>query len=98
MIFDWFNAEDEKKFGKELAAYIIEKIPATGALREKKEMARKMKILNILIKKVDQYRRLHRLNFYKKSVFGNSFQWALRDAGFTHEFSKELTTELLLRL
>lgn len=98
MIFDWLNTEQEKKFGRDLAAYVAEKIPAAHALGVKKERARKLDIFNKLFRKVDQYKREHRLNFYKKSVFGNSFQWALIDAGFPREFAKELTTELLLRL
>jgi len=98
MILDWLNTEEEKKFGKALAAYFIERIPPTGTLGVKKEKIKKIDSFNKLFKKVDEYKRQHRLNFYKKSVFGNSFQWALIDAGFTKEFAKELTTEILLRL
>lgn len=98
MILDWFNTKKEKQFGQELATYVVEKIPPAGTLGVKKEKAKKIDIFNKLFKKVDQYKREHRLNFYKKSVFGNSFQWTLIDAGFTREFAKELTTELLLRL
>ncbi|MCK7576708.1 MAG: hypothetical protein MZV65_12975 [Chromatiales bacterium] len=96
MIFDWLNTEKEKQFANDLAAYLVEKIPVSGTLGVKKEKARKIDIFNKLFKKVDQYKREHRLNFYKKSVFGNAFQWALMDAGFSREFAKELTTELLL--
>jgi hypothetical protein len=98
MIFDWLNTEQEKKFGRELAAYFAGKLPASGALKAQKEQARKMDALNKLFGKVDQYKREHKLNFYKKSVLGNSFQWALVEAGFPREFAKDLTTELLLRL
>ena len=98
MILDWLNTEQEEKFGKDLAAYLAEKIQISGALGVKKEKAKKIDAFNVLFKKIDQYKREHRLNFYKKSVLGNSFQWALTDAGFTREFAKELTTELLLRL
>ncbi|MBI3899903.1 MAG: hypothetical protein HY308_16635 [Gammaproteobacteria bacterium] len=98
MIFDWLNTEQEQKFGKDLAAFFVEKIPVADALGVKKAKAKKMDIFNKLFKKVDEYKHEHKLNFYKKSVFGNSFQWALVDAGFTREFAKELTTELLLRL
>ncbi len=98
MIFDWLDTEQEKKFGQDLAAYLVEQIPVSGALGAKKEEAKKIAAFNKLFRKVDQYKRGHRLNFYKKSVLGNSFQWALVDAGFTREFAKELTTELLLRL
>ncbi len=98
MIFDWLNTEQEKKFGKDLAVCFVQMLPASGALSAKKESARKIGAFNKLFGKVDQYKREHKLNFYKKSVLGNSFQWALVEAGFTREFAKELTTELLLRL
>ena len=98
MILDWFNTKEEKRFGQELAAYFIEKIPPTGTLGVKKEKNKKIDSFNKLFKRADEFKRRHRMNFYKKSVFGNSFQWALIDAGFSKEFAKELTTEVLLRL
>lgn len=98
MIFDWFDTEQEKKFSKDLAAYLVERFPVSGTLRAKKEEAKKIAAFEKLFRKVDQYKREHKLNFYKKSVLGNSFQWALVEAGFPREVAKDLATELLLRL
>lgn len=98
MIFDWLNTEQEEKFAKELAAQFMEKLPPSGVLGVKKEKTKKIDAFNQLFRNADQYKREHKLNFYKKSVFGNSFQWALIEAGFSRDFAKELTTELLLRL
>lgn len=98
MVFDWLNAKEAQKFGLELAAFFIERIPPEVTPRKEKTLAKRKEVLHKMFQQMERFKLQHRLNVYKKAKFGNSFQWALKDAGYTQEFIDELTKELLLKL
>lgn len=97
MIIDWFNAKEAQKFGLELAAFFIERIPPEASRRKDKTTAKKQEVLSKMFQQIARFKLRHKLNFYKKAKFGNSFQWALKDAGYANDFIKDMTKEVLLK-
>lgn len=97
MMIDWFNAKEAQKFGIELAAFFTERIPPEISHRKEKTSAKKKEVLSKMFQRIERFKLQYKLNVYKKAKFGNSFQWALKDAGYDQEFINALTKELLLK-
>lgn len=97
MMIDWFNTKEVQKFGIELATFFTERIPPEVSHRKHKTPAKKQEVLSKMFQQIERFKFQHKLNIYKKAKFGNSFQWALRDAGYDQEFINALTKELLLK-
>lgn len=93
----WFDAKEARAFGESLAVFFAERIPVDSDLKEKKFSARAQQVLGKLAAQVDQFKRSHKLNIFKKAQLGNAFKWKLRDAGYEHSYVDELTEWLMLR-
>lgn len=98
MMIDWFDAKEAQKFGMELAVFLTERIPHEATRGKEKTSAKKQEVLGKMFQQIERFKLQHKLNIYKKAKFGNSFQWALKDAGYDQEFVNALTKELLLKL
>ncbi len=96
-MLSWFDAKEARAFGETLAAFFAERIPADSDLKEKKFAARTQQVLAKLAQQVEQFRRVHKLNVFKKAQLGNAFKWKLRDAGYDQAYVDELTEWLMLR-
>ncbi len=96
-MLSWFDAKEARAFGEALAEYFAERIPVDSDLKEKKFAARTQQVLTKLAQQVEQFRRTHKLNVFKKAQLGNAFKWKLRDAGYTQAYVDELTEWLMLR-
>lgn len=97
-MIDWFDAKEAQKFGMELAIFFTERLSPETSRRKEKTPAKKQEVLNKMFHQIERFKLQHKLNVYKKAKFGNSFQWALKDAGYDQEFINALTKELLLKL
>jgi hypothetical protein len=98
----WFNAAEFQRFGEQLAAQVIDKVPlqSSPVPRSKGKRMRKeaapQEALRRLMTEVEMFSTRNKANFYKKARFGNSFKWKLREAGYDTGFVDELTMELML--
>ena len=45
-----------------------------------------------------RYHQEHKLNVYKKAKLGNTFQWKLKEIGFSDAFAERATKEIVTRL
>ena len=97
-MFGWFNAAAAKEFGAGLAQFYIERIPVTLAITEKKFAAKSKDVLDKMALQVARFKEANPLNTYKKAQLGNSFKWALRDAGYESAYVDRLTEWLVARL
>ena len=98
----WFNAAEFERFGEQLAAQVVSKIPLEPPAPLKSQGKGKRKkvtpedVLRRLMVEVQTFSSRNKPNFYKKARFGNAFKWKLREAGYDADFVDELTMELML--
>ena len=97
-MFDWFRTRECKQFGQELAADLLATLGRKTGMKEAKFKALVEGELVRTDTRVQEFRRTHRLNFYKKSVLANTFLWKLKDAGISEDYAGELTHWLSVRL
>jgi hypothetical protein len=94
----WFDAREAKQFGSSMAAFYVAAIPVAGSLSEKKFATKSQATLRDIATKIDVFKKAHRLNAYKKAQLGNTFKWALKDAGYDADYIDKLTDWLVTRL
>src|SRR5688500_4783516 len=103
-MFAWFNAVEFQRFGEQLAAQVIDRIPLQppaapqGRGKRKRKEAAPQEALRRPMTEVQMFSARNKANFYKKARFGNAFKWKLREAGYDTGFVDELTMELMLHL
>ena len=98
MPFGWLDAREAKQFGTSLAGFYIAQVPVDQKLSDKKFAARTQSVLRRMSDQVDAFKAAHRLNGYKKAQLGNTFKWALKDAGYDTAYIDKLTDWLVTRL
>lgn len=97
-MLSWFDTRESEQFARALAQDLL---TALASSTESKDAKFKVKTEKALVRadtKVREFRRAHRLNFYKKSRLANSFLWTLRDGGCPPDYATELTEWLTFRL
>lgn len=97
-IFSWLDTKDAKAFARELATFIAGELQGDMHLKDAKFKVRAEKTLVKAARRVDDFRRTHRLNFYTRSQLANEFLWALKDAGCPESYASEVTEWLTMRL
>lgn len=96
MLLSWFDASPAKEFGVSLAKFYIERNPAGIANKAEKFVEKKQgELLNKLVQQIVRFKLEHKLNLYKKAQLGNSFKWALKEAGYDSEYVDKLTSWLM---
>lgn len=100
MALTWLDAKKSKEFGTALADFFIEKIPVENNQTVDEEyFARKTKKALIAMEaQVVEFKKTNKLNIYKRAQLGNTFKWALKNAGYAPEYINELTMWLLKQL
>ena len=97
-MFGWFDAKEAKQFGSSLAALYMAQLPLSMAGGEKKFAAKAQAAMQQMDGKVEAFKASHSINGYKKAQLGNTFKWALRDAGYDASYTDKLTDWLITRL
>ena len=97
MALTWFDAKKSKEFGTALAVFFIEKVPANNNQTVDEEyFARKTKkALAAMENQVVEFKKINRLNIYKRAQLGNTFKWTLKNAGYAPDYINELTMWLV---
>ena len=97
-MLSWFDTRASVAFARELAQELLTTLVSSTEARDAKFKVKAEKALIRADGKVRDFRRSHRMNFYKKSRLANTFLWTLRDGGCAPEYATELTEWLTLRL
>ena len=97
-MFGWFNAKEAKQFGTSLAAFYIAQVPLGQPGGEKMFASKTQTAMRGMDAKIDAYKAATPLNGYLKARLGNTFKWALRDAGYDVAYVDKLTDWLITRL
>jgi hypothetical protein len=98
MIFNWFSAAESRRFGNELAAFIMSELQGSLHKRDAKFAAKAEKTLRHAATRVQQFESRERMNFFKRAKVANAFLWSLKDSGCPEEYANELTDWLTMRL
>ncbi|MBC3870750.1 hypothetical protein [Undibacterium oligocarboniphilum] len=99
MVFNWFDAKDEKLFGSSLADFYLERHKTEVVNKNNKYVERKQKELFVkLLQQLEGFKAKHKLNFYKKAQLGNAFKWRLIESGLSAEQVNQLTSWLTRQL
>jgi hypothetical protein len=98
IIFNWFDATDEKQFGESLALFFLKNMAPLSNFGDKAFAQKAEKILHQMAGQVLQFKRDHKLNMYKKAQLGNAFKWALHDAKLDPQYTDKLTKWLVIQI
>ena len=98
MIFGWFDAKAAQALGAELARAFMSRVPVDARVSDRKFEAKAKAALTEIERSIADFKRRNRLNFYQKAKLGNSFKWALKDAGYDGAYVDKLTDLLMLQL
>ena len=94
-MISWFDTRASKDFGLAMASFYTERMPPTAGGSEKQFAARSRQTLEKMSQQVVVFKQQNKLNTYKVAQVGNTFKWALKDAGYEDSFVDELTQWLV---
>lgn len=97
-MFSWFSTSESVRFGKELAAFVLEELTDATGKADAKFTAKAEKALQRADQRVREFKARERMNVYKKAKLANAFLWTLRDSGCSQEYADKLTDWLSVRL
>ena len=82
-MLEWLSTREADEFAKTVAADLAKRIPAAGLeSSDPKALQKLLRAQNAVFSLVEGFARRRRLNLYQKASFGNTFKWALKEAGY----------------
>lgn len=96
-LFGWFRTAHAEKFGKELAASMVQELPELRSLGAK-DRKRADKTMERAARRIDEFRAANRLGVLQKAKLANAFLWTLKDAGWPEQAAAQMTDWLTMRL
>jgi hypothetical protein len=97
-MFSWFDTRPSVQFARDLAQDLLKTLVSSTEARDAKFKVKAEKALIRADARVREFRRVHAMNFYKRSKLANTFLWTLRDGGCPADYATELTEWLTYRL
>jgi ribosome maturation protein Sdo1 len=94
----FFNTAEVDRFAKAVVSELLKLSPPEGAEGGKQAADRRKKLDDRLRRMIDQLARDVRLNVYQKAKLGPRLQDAMEDAGYSTEFSKSFSYEVVIRV
>jgi hypothetical protein len=98
MILNWFSAAEAKRFGTDLAQFLLRELSTSTRKTDAKFATKAEKVLIKADRRVRQFTAKERMNVYKKGKLANAFLWTLKDGGCPSDYAQELTEWLSFRL
>lgn len=97
-LFDRFSSKDVDGFAKSLAAEISRRYPpALDQSKEKKISENRIaRILEEAYGKAIEFKSEKNLGVYRKARLGNTFQWELKELGYSKQFVDMATEGLIV--
>ena len=81
MILDWFNAEEEVSFSKEVVREINRLFPPMDQKGKAIPIKTYQKKFDGLVGRIRTFSTKRKLNIYKKAKLLNTIKWEMREAG-----------------
>jgi hypothetical protein len=97
-ILTWFDTKEVDDFARTLAADLIGRFPPPPGPAKKTTPERMRNTHDAIVSRAAAFAREHKINWFKKAHLGNTFKWALLDAGYDQEFVDIMTHDLLLAI
>ena len=95
----WLSTREADEFAKTVASDLKKRVPPAGVdLTDKKALKKLLRAQNSIFDQVRGFAQGRTLNVYQKASFGNTFKWALKEAGYTTEAVDAWTQELVTYL
>ena len=92
----WFDTRDIDEFARSIASELIKRVPPTSLDSRKKKTVGQLKSSHhAIFTRAENFARTHPLNVYKRARVGNSFRWALKEAGYPADLVEAWTYELV---
>jgi len=95
-IREWFDTKEMDEFAGSIAAELIKRVPPSSLDPATKKTVGQLKTSHhAIFTRAENFARTHPLNIYKRARVGNSFRWALREAGYPLDLVEAWTYELV---
>lgn len=97
-LFDRFSSKDVDAFAKSLAAEISRRYPPTLDQNKEKKIShnRIARVLEDAYDKAVEFKSDKHLGVYRKARLGNTFQWELKELGYSKQFVDMATEGLIV--
>jgi hypothetical protein len=95
MFGDWFNTKEVDEIADAIVSDLVQRLPPSPGPHTRKTADRLRKTHDVIFARLEQFVRSRRLNIFKKAHLGNRVKWALREAGYSNEFTDALSYELV---
>ncbi len=97
-ILSWFDTREVDEFARALAQDLIGRFPPPPRDGRKSTPERMRNSHDAIVARAAAFARSHKVNWYKKAHLGNTFKWALHDAGYDQQFVDAMTHDLLVAI
>src|SRR3990172_6116302 len=92
----WFDTKEMDEFACSIAAELIKRVPPSSLDPATKKAVGQLKTSHhAIFTRAENFARTHPLNIYKRARVGNSFRWALKEAGYPPYLVEAWTYELV---
>ena len=92
----WFDTKEMDEFACSIAAELIKRVPPSSLDPATKKAVGQLKTSHhAIFTRAENFARTHPLNIYKRARVGNSFRWALKEAGYPTDLVEAWTYELV---
>jgi hypothetical protein len=95
-MLQWFDTRDIDEFGRSIASELTKRVPPSSLDSGKRKAIGQLKSSHhAIFTRAEHFAHTHPLNFYKRARMGNSFRWALKEAGYPPDLVENWTYELV---
>jgi len=92
----WFDTKAIDEFARSIAAELMKRVPPSSLDSGKKNTVGQLKRSHhAIFSRAENFARTTELNIYKRARLGNSFRWALKEAGYPPDLVEAWTYELV---
>lgn len=97
-LFGWFYRKEIDQFAIELASTFAKSHPleSDDKLSKGKNQKKLNKAITQVKKELNQFKRNNKLSIYQKALLGKQFQKELFNLGYSEEFVKKATENIIL--
>jgi len=98
MILEFFSTRKVTEFAKGLAQDVAKRYPPAIANNPAQMVSQKRltSILEEAFVRAAEFKREHKLGWYKKAKLGNEFRWELKELGYDKQFIEVATEGLIV--
>lgn len=97
-MWKWLSTKQSVLVGKELAAIVVDLVPADPAIAQTKLTSKTNYAKEKMQKRIRQFKQQEVLNIFKTARLLNTFKWALRDSGYEKQYIDDLVSWVFIGL